>query len=53
MSQDHSDREGMFTFVFSIGFVFLFMIYISFIHPGVTIDAQPEPAATQEAAPAK
>lgn len=51
MSTDHSDRDGMFALVFSIGFVFLFMLYIVFVQPGVKIDANvKEPAAA--AAPA-
>lgn len=39
MSQeDHSEKGGYYIFIFSMLTVVIFMIYISFMHPGVAID---------------
>lgn len=37
-SSDPSNRGGFIAFLFSMGFVFVFMLYLVTIHPGVNLD---------------
>lgn len=48
-SNEQYNRGGMIAFIFSMVFVFLFFIYIVFIHPGVNLDEKVvDPAAASE-----
>jgi mono/diheme cytochrome c family protein len=37
-NSDHHNKSGLWSFIFSMAFVFVFMIYLVVIHPGVKID---------------
>lgn len=47
MANDHHNQSGYMTLIGSMVFTIVFMAYIAFIHPGVEIDANPEPKAEQ------
>lgn len=50
---DPSEKGGYHALIFSMAFTVLFMIYISFLHPGVSIDRKAiEEKANQQAQPA-
>ena len=49
--KEEYNRGGMIAFIFSMGFVFLFFIYIVFVHPGVDLKENvQDPAASLAAA---
>jgi hypothetical protein len=49
---DPSEKGGYYALIFSMTFTVLFMIYIAFLHPGVSIDRQAIEEKANQAAPA-
>lgn len=49
---DPSEKGGYYALIFSMAFTVLFMIYISFLHPGISIDRQGIEEKANQAAPA-
>ena len=50
---DLSEKGGYLALIFSMTFTVLFMIYISFLHPGVSLDRKAIEEKANQAAPAE
>lgn len=50
---DPSEKGGYLALIFSMTFTVLFMVYISFLHPGVSLDRKAIEEKANQAAPAE